>query len=71
VKDVDEFVDHIMRGGLIDAGELRLTKTTLGKRGGPRYLIYLPLSRNYLWQALHGRKVRVFIQPLAEETKES
>jgi hypothetical protein len=48
---------------IIDVGELRISKTTLGKRGGDRYLIYLPMNRNYLWRALHDMhvKVRVYI----------
>jgi hypothetical protein len=49
---------------VIDAGELRISKTTLGKRGGDRFLIYLPMNRNYLWKLLHNAnaKVRVYIE---------
>jgi hypothetical protein len=55
-------VDHLLMGNVIDVGEVRVTRTTL-KRGS-RYLIYLPTTRNYLWEALHasGCKVRVFIE---------
>jgi hypothetical protein len=57
----------LVSGQLIDCGELVISKSSLGKkRKGERYLVYLPLSRNYLWRALHGRRVRVFIEPLAE-----
>jgi hypothetical protein len=51
-------VDAITRG-VVDIGELRISRTTLGKRGGERYLIYLPLNRNYLWRELYERRVRV------------
>ncbi|MCC6014246.1 MAG: hypothetical protein LM564_00905 [Desulfurococcaceae archaeon] len=56
-------VDAITRG-VVDVGELRISKTTLGKRGGERFLIYLPLNRNYLWRELYERrvKVRIFIE---------
>ena len=49
---------------IIDVGELRISKTTLGKRGGDRYLIYLPMNRNYLWRLLHNAnaKVRIYIE---------
>jgi len=49
---------------VIDAGELRISRTTLGKRGGDRYLIYLPMNRNYLWRLLHNAnaKVRIYIE---------
>jgi hypothetical protein len=51
-------------GRIIDAGELQISKTTLGKRGGDRYLIYLPMNRNYLWRLLHNAnaKVRVYLE---------
>jgi hypothetical protein len=59
-----ELVGHLLKSNLIDVGEVRLTKTSLGKQGGPRYLIYLPLARNYLWRRLHelNVKVRVYIE---------
>jgi len=49
---------------VIDAGELRISRTTLGKREGDRYLIYLPMNRNYLWRFLHNAnaKVRVYLE---------
>jgi len=56
----------VMSFGLrvIDVGELQISKTTLGKRGGDRYLIYLPMNRNYLWRLLHNAnaKVRVYLE---------
>jgi hypothetical protein len=56
----------VVRFGLriIDVGELQISKTTLGKRGGDRYLIYLPMNRNYLWRLLHNAnaKVRIYIE---------
>lgn len=56
---------ELLRQRFIDVGELRISRTSLGKkRVGERYLIYLPLNRNYLWRVLHekGAKVRVFIE---------
>lgn len=50
---------------VIDVGEVHVSRTSLGKnKTGYRYLIYLPLSRNYLWKILHerGAKIRVFIE---------
>jgi hypothetical protein len=55
----------LLRGSFIDCGELHVSKTSLGtKRLGNRYLIYLPLNRNYLWQTLHSSraKVKVFVE---------
>jgi hypothetical protein len=64
---MDELLQHLLKrnGNVIDVGEVRIAKSGLGKkRQGDRYLVYLPLSRNYLWRALNvsGRKVRVFLQ---------
>jgi hypothetical protein len=56
---------NLLSQGLIDAGELRITVTTLGRKiPGKRYLIYLPMNRNYIWEVLHEKnvKVRVFIE---------
>jgi len=63
-------VSDIVTQGVIDVGELRISGTSLGKRGGKRYLIYLPTNRNYLWRLLHERRVRVrvFIE-IPEEVK--
>jgi hypothetical protein len=61
----DSVLSALVRGGIIDVGEVHISRTSLG-RGKPekRYLVYLPLSRNYLWKALYerGRKVRVYIE---------
>jgi len=56
--------EQLLKAKLIDAGEIRISRTSLGKQGGPRYLIYLPLARNYLWAKIHelGVKVRVYIE---------
>jgi hypothetical protein len=53
----------LITGEIIDIGELKISKTTLGKKGADRYLIYLPMNRNYLWRMLYqrGRKVRLFL----------
>jgi hypothetical protein len=71
---IQDILKRRISGELIDAGELRVSKTSLGKkRPGERYLIYLPLNRNYLWRALHesGVKVRVFIEIPEGVLKES
>jgi hypothetical protein len=55
---------HMLKQRLIDVGEIHITRTTLGKKQGERYLIYLPTNRNYVWKLLHdlGVKVRVYIE---------
>jgi len=47
----------------IDVGELKISRTAIVK-GKPRYLIYLPVRRNYLWDEIHrrGLKVRVYLE---------
>jgi len=64
VKAPSRVVINVVTQGVLDVGELRISRTSLGKRGGERYLIYLPLNRNYLWRELYERrvKVRIFIE---------
>jgi hypothetical protein len=59
-------VKQLLKGNVIDVGEVRISRSTLRGPKGPRFLIYLPTTRNYLWRELHesGRKVRVFIEVL-------
>jgi len=59
-------VKQLLKGNVIDVGEVRVSRSTLRGPKGPRFLIYLPTTRNYLWRELHesGRKVRVFIEVL-------
>jgi hypothetical protein len=54
----------MLRQRIIDVGEVHISRTTLGKKSGERYLIYLPMNRNYLWKNLHDLnvKVRVYIE---------
>jgi hypothetical protein len=56
--------EQLLKAKLIDVGEIRISRTSLGKRGRERYVIYLPLARCYLWRQLHelGVKVRVYIE---------
>jgi len=51
---------------IIDVGEVRVTRSPAGDK--ERFLIYLPLSRNYLWKIIWncGRKVRVYIEVVSE-----
>jgi hypothetical protein len=58
-------IEKILRDKIIDVGEVRIAKSSLGrKRPGSRYVIYLPLNRNYIWEELHkaNRKFKVFIE---------
>ena len=59
---------------IIDIGELRISRTNLGRKGGfrERYVIYLPVSRNYLWRALHEKKIkiRLFIEIPREDSSD-
>ncbi len=53
----------------IDVGELKISRTAIVK-GKPRYLIYLPVRRNYLWEELYNKRVRVRVYlELVEEPK--
>jgi chlorite dismutase len=55
----------VLNQRVLDVGEVHITRTNLGKnRPEKRYLIYLPMNRNYLWKVLHEKnvKVRVFIE---------
>jgi len=60
----DIMVRELSRQSLVDVGEVHISRTSLGKKSGSRYLIYLPINRNYLWEMLHKSraKVRVFIE---------
>jgi hypothetical protein len=71
-RHIDDILKREISGELIDAGELRISKTSMGrKKPGERYLVYLPLNRNYMWRLLHksGAKVRVFIEIPEEALK--
>jgi hypothetical protein len=61
---MNELAKYVLTGRVVDVGEVKITRTTLGKRGGSRYLVYLPTTRNYLWEELRARnsKVRLFIE---------
>jgi hypothetical protein len=53
---------------IIDVGDLKISRTSLGKKARykERYLIYLPVNRNYLWKILNEKrtKVRIFLEIL-------
>lgn len=64
----DYITELVLKGKLVDCGELSISRSTPNKaRGKARYLIYLPVSRNYLWELLwkNKGKVRVFIEILS------
>jgi putative cell wall-binding protein len=67
---------ELLKKNVVDCGKLYVSKTSLGaKRSGERYLIYLPISRNYLWKILHDSKVKVTVflqlpENLPEKTAE-
>jgi len=65
----DSILVDILSQKVIDVGEVHVSRTSLGKnKQGYRYLIYLPISRNYLWKILHEKnvKVRIFIEVPSE-----
>lgn len=67
----DGIVELVLRGKVIDCGEVGISRSTPDKaRGRPRYLIYLPIARNYLWELLWKKKVkvRVLLQVLEAES---
>jgi hypothetical protein len=69
-----DVVENVIKKGLVDVGEISISRTNLGRKGGfqDRYLIYLPLNRNYMWRALHSRrvKVRVYLEIPSESEKD-
>jgi hypothetical protein len=69
----ESIVYELSRQNLIDVGEIHISRTSLGKKIGSRYLIYLPMNRNYLWRLLHekGIKVRVFIEVPRKEVNDT
>jgi hypothetical protein len=72
-SSIQDILKRMISGELVDAGVLRVSKTSLGrKKPGERYLVYLPVNRNYLWRTIHdsGLKVRVFIEVPGEALKE-
>jgi hypothetical protein len=53
---------ELLRKNVVDCGKLYVSKTSLGaKRSGERYLIYLPISRNYLWKIIHDSRIKVTV----------
>jgi hypothetical protein len=68
---MDELIKRVLNGGLIDVGEVSITKTRF--RDDFRYLVYLPMTRNYLWEIIYSLKckVRLFIQVVGEQRCQS
>ncbi|ACL11449.1 hypothetical protein DKAM_1123 [Desulfurococcus amylolyticus 1221n] len=61
----DKLLEGLLAGRFIDVGELRVSRTTPDRaRGKARYVLYLPLSRNYLWEKLYESRavVRVYFE---------
>jgi hypothetical protein len=57
---LDKLQPDLIPGKVIDVGELRVARSTPNKaRGKARYVLYLPLARNYLWQELYEKKLRI------------
>lgn len=59
----EDIVEAILKSKkVIDVGEVRVTRSPAGDK--ERFLIYLPVSRNYLWRLIwdSGKKVRVYIE---------
>ncbi len=62
---IKQNLSRIFLPQVIDVGELKISRTTPDKaRGKARYVIYLPLARNYLWQELYEKRavVRVYLE---------
>ena len=62
-----EILKELLKMGLIDVGEVKIARASPhlgGVPGKERYVIYLPMSRAYLWRALHefDEKVRLYIE---------
>jgi len=60
-----EILRLLLNGQILDCGELSISKSSLGrKKVGERFLVYLPIHRNYLWKLLHERKtkLRVYLE---------
>lgn len=60
-------LQELLKTSLIDIGEVKIARATTrfgGVEGKERYVVYLPLARNYLWRVLHdmGGKVRLYIE---------
>jgi len=60
-------LEELLKTNLIDVGEVKVARATTrlgGVEGKERYLIYLPLSRSYLWRAIHesGERVRLYME---------
>lgn len=49
----------MLEGKVLDVGQTKMARLSEN-----RFVIYLPTNRNYLWQALHKKKVRVRIELL-------
>jgi len=65
VGRMSRFIEELLKSRLIDVGDVRIARATLtGVRGKARYIIYLPMARNYLWRLLNeaGEKVRLYVE---------
>jgi hypothetical protein len=58
-KTGNVLINLLISGRIIDCGELTISRSSLGSKGGLRHLIYLPLNRSYLWKLLNEKKVKV------------
>jgi hypothetical protein len=58
-KTGNALINLLISGRIIDCGELTISRSSLGSKGGLRHLIYLPLNRSYLWKLLNEKKVKV------------
>jgi hypothetical protein len=60
-------LEELLKTNLIDVGEVKVARATTrlgGVEGRERYLVYLPISRSYLWKAIHesGERVRLYME---------
>ena len=60
----DLYIEVIRRSRVIDVGERRISRVVREFRGRSRFVIYLPTTRNGVWEILWSRRVpiKVFIE---------
>jgi hypothetical protein len=58
------YIEVIKRSKVLDLGLKRISRTVRNYKGQPRFVIYLPITRNYIWGFLWERKipVKVFLE---------
>jgi len=60
----DLYIEVIKRSRIVDIGVRRIARTVRDYKGQSRFVIYLPTTRNDVWNFLWKRKipVKIFIE---------